>query len=274
MRKDEKLKIGIIGCGAIGSRVAKAVNSEFKNLCLLSGLYDINLEKTRDLARDLSRPGLFKSSYESLLLSSDFIVEAVNATNTRSIIRQALQLKKGILVMSVGKLLMAKSLFQLAKRNNCPLLIPSGAIAGLDTIKAATQGKVSRITLTTKKPPLSFKNNSYLTKKGINLKKIKAERVLFEGNVNKAVKFFPQNINVAATIALACKDTKKLGIRIITSPKFRTNSHEIEIIGNFGQVNTRVQNLMCPDNPKTSYLAILSAIQTLKEFFNTIKIGT
>ena len=103
---------------------------------------------------------------------------------------------------------------------------------------------------------------------------IKKETILFEGNVKEAVKCFPQNINVAATIALASGTKDKLKIRIATSPEYKVNSHEIEMVGEFGRLVTKTENVVCPDNPKTSYLAVLSAVQTLKQYFEGVKIGT
>ena len=97
--------------------------------------------------------------------------------------------------------------------------------------------------------------------------------MIFEGNVSEAVAAFPRNINVAATIALASQAKDKMIVRIITSPDYKTNSHEIEAIGEFGKIVTRTENTICPDNPKTSYLAVLSGIQTLQAFCGKIKIG-
>ncbi len=176
--------------------------------------------------------------------------------------------------MSVGKLIDAKSVFNLAKRNNCRILLPSGAIAGIDAIKAAKLTGIKAISITSRKPPQGLVGNPYCVKKGIDLLKIKKETVLFKGKVAAAVKAFPQNINVAATIALAAEAQDKLIIKIITSPKFKTNSHEIEMTGNFGKMITRTENVPCPDNPKTSYLAVLSGLQTLRQYCTGIFIGT
>lgn len=269
-----KYKIGIVGCGAIGSRIAKSVVRELSVYCTLSGLYDIDQPKARILAESLSKEHIVKSSLTDLIESCDCMIEAVVAEKTSYIIRQALEAGKNVLAMSVGKLLNERDLFGLAKKNNCTLLLPSGAIAGIDAIKAASLQRVDQITLTTRKPPSGFRNNAYFQRKGIVLSKIKKETVLFDGDVDTAVKHFPQNINVAATLALACQNKKKISIRIITSPKFKTNSHEIEMTGAFGRLHTRTDNVVCPDNPKTSYLAVLSGIQTLKQFCSGILIGT
>jgi aspartate dehydrogenase len=272
--KKNLVKIGVIGCGAIGGRIAKSVKKDFKNDCKLTGLFDIDQEKAQKLSKSLSFMGAVKKTVPDLIKSCDCLVEAVSAKNTRAIIRQALEAKKSVLCMSVGKLLNSADLFRLAKKNKCHLLLPSGAIAGIDAVKAASLVGIDTISLTTRKPPTGFTNNPYLIKKGIDPSKIKKETVIFKGDVAAAVNAFPRNINVAATLALASQSRKKIIIRIIVSPKFKTNSHTIELAGEFGRIVTQTDNFVCPDNPKTSYLAVLSGLQTLKQYCTGVFIGT
>ncbi|MDP8264265.1 MAG: DUF108 domain-containing protein [Candidatus Aceula lacicola] len=273
--KKQKLKIGFIGCGAIGSRLAKSVKQDLKPYCTISGLYDVFPEKTLALTSNLKlKKTLIKKSLSQIIKSCDFIVEAIASTDTTKIIRQVVRAKKSILIMSTGKVLNAYDVFRLAAKNNTDILIPSGAISGIDVIKSVGAENISNITLTTRKPPSGLSQSSYLTKKGIDINCIKTETVIFDGTVDQAVKLFPRNINVAATIALGSGAKDRIRIRIITSPNFKVNSHEIEVFGKFGRLATRTENVVCPDNPKTSYLAVLSAMQTLKQFFNPIKIGT
>lgn len=269
-----KVKIGIIGCGAIGSGIAKSIKKDFQQYCEISGLYDIDTDKVQALARTLKLGNKARKSIKDVIQKSDCLVEAVSAKNTHHIIRQALWAKKDVLSMSVGKLLNASQLFRLARRNKCHLMLPSGAIAGIDAVKAASLAGIKRITLTTRKPLAGFINTPYLEKKGINPLKLKKETVLFAGSVTQAVKHFPRNINVAATLALASQCAHKLKIRILTSPRFKTNSHEIELSGPFGHIRTQTDNVVCPDNPKTSYLAVLSGLQTLKQYCTGLIIGT
>lgn len=272
--KKTKLKVGVVGCGAIGSRMALSIKKDLKSFCNLSSIYDIDKLKAENLQKKLSSKDIISPSLEKLIKCSDLVVEAVNSPNTKEIIKKIVSSKKNVLVMSVGKLLNAKNVFNIAKKNNCTILIPSGAIAGLDAIKAAKPAGIKKISITSRKPPRGLVGNPYCIKKGIDLLKINNETLIFSGKVTEALKAFPQNINVAATIALAGDVEDILRIKIITSPKFKTNSHEIEMEGNFGKMITRTENVPCPDNPKTSYLAVLSGLQTLKQFCEGIFIGT
>ncbi|MCX5681835.1 MAG: DUF108 domain-containing protein, partial [Candidatus Omnitrophica bacterium] len=256
-------------------RLAKSVRHDLKNHCQIAGLYDLIPERIEKLvtALKLSR-ALIKKSIPDLVLSCDFVVEAIASNKTTEIIEKVIRAKKGILIMSVGKALSIPHIFKLAKKNQTMVLIPSGAIGGLDVIKSIDPKNISKITLTTRKPPSSLEQSEYLTKKKIFINRIKKETILFDGGVRESVMLFPRNINVAAALALASRAQNKIRIRIITSPKFTMNSHEIEVFGNFGHFSVRTDNLPCPDNPKTSYLAVLSAVQTLKQYFNSVKIGT
>jgi len=269
-----KIKVGILGCGAIGSRIAKSIKTQCSGHAVVSALFDINPSKSINLQKYIPQKNVVKKSYQELLAASELVIEAVNAPDTHQLVRQALLAKKDVLVMSVGKFIEGGSIFKLALKQGVRVLIPSGAIAGIDAIKAASLQRIDSVTLTTRKPIYGFADNTYVQERRINLSQIKKETVLFEGNVREAVKCFPQNINVAATIALASNAKDKLRIRISTSPTFKVNSHEIEVIGEFGRLVTKTENVVCPDNPKTSYLAVLSAVRTLKEYFQGVKIGT
>ena len=270
----KRFKIGIVGCGAIGSRLAKTLPKELKDDYVLAGLFDIDLQKTLSLSKSFPNKKIIKSTLKELIKSCDIVVEAINTNTAKEIVREALKAKKSILTASVGQLLNAQDLFEFAEKQGCKILIPSGAIAGIDAIKAGQLVPFQKITQITRKPITGFKNDPYLAQKGIDLSKIKKDTVIFEGSVDDAVKAFPRNINVAATLSLACQDKKKVLVKLITSPKYKENSHEIEMIGAFGRINTKTVNVICPDNPKTSYLAVLSVIQTLKQFSSGVFVGT
>jgi len=114
----------------------------------------------------------------------------------------------------------------------------------------------------------------FISEKKIKLGQIKKDRVLFHGAAEEAVRHFPQNINVAALLSLAGIGPRRTRVKIVASPRARANTHEIEIISEAANVTSRTCNVLHPDNPKTSYLAVLSAIATLKQILEPVKIGT
>lgn len=269
------LKIGIVGCGAIGTSLATAIVSDFANKAKLIAIYDIEIEKAYKLANLLRNKKLVTLNLDNLINIVDLVIEASKAESSFDIVRQVITSSKDIMVMSVGGIVKNfRELSALANEKNVKIYIPSGAICGIDGIKAAAIGKIERIVLTTRKPPTAFKGSVYVLKKKINLDQIKEETMLFEGSPQDAVRAFPQNINVAATLSIAGLGAKEILIRIIAQPDITSNIHEIKIDADSAKLLTRTENVTHPDNPKTSYLAVLSAIATLKQILEPIKIGT
>lgn len=269
-----KIKIGIVGCGAIGTELAKRICGEFKDRLRLVSLFDIEMEKAFRLQSILKKKRLVALNLDDLINKSDLVIETASANSSFEIAKKVISAKKDVFIMSVGGLLGYPEIFSLAEENNCSVYLPSGAICGVDGLKASSLGEIKRITLTTKKPPQAFKGSPYILKNRINLDTIKEETILFEGRVKEAVLSFPQNINVAATLSIAGKNPENTFVRIITSPEYSKNTHEITVEAESGNIYIRCENLPHPENPKTSYLAVLSAIATLKQILELVKIGT
>lgn len=273
--KDRKLKIGIVGCGAIGSSLAQTIVSDFYDKATLVSLYDIDTEKTYKLANKFNNKKLVALSLEDLINRADLIIEATKPDSAFDIAKKAIASSKNVMVMSVGGVIQHyKELKVLAKEKRIRIFIPSGAICGIDGLKAVTFCKINKVTLTTKKPPRAFLGSPLVLKKRINLDNINEETVLFEGDAYQAVKAFPENINVAATLSIAGVGPENTKVRIIASPNITRNIHQIEIKSEAGRIVARAENIVHPDNPKTSYLAVLSAIATLKQILEPIRVGT
>ncbi|MGB4520471.1 MAG: aspartate dehydrogenase [Candidatus Omnitrophota bacterium] len=270
------LKIGIVGCGAIGSSLAKRIAKQFLRQAQISALFDIDTKKSLLLANSLrGNKFIAVKSLNELIQKSDLVIEASSASASWDIAQKALRKKRDIMIMSVGGIIgNYLKLFNLAKANNAKAYIPSGAISGIDALKASALGKIKTVTLTTFKNPLSFQGVKYILDKKIALNKIRKETVLFSGSAKDAVKYFPQNINVAAILSIAGLGAVKTKVRIVASPKISRNIHQIEITSEAGKVFTRTENVLHPGNPKTSYLAFLSAVATLKQILEPVKIGT
>jgi aspartate dehydrogenase len=275
MNHSPKLKIGIVGCGAIGSSLAKEIVSGMRKQASLTALFDIRPEKAQLLSRKLTRDTkLCVSNLKALIKRCDLVIEASSAKASWEIARQALSGGCKVMVMSVGGMVgHLDELYALSSKNNTMVYFPSGAISGIDALKAANIGKVQKVVLTTRKHPDAFKGVEYVSK-NFKLTGLKQDKLLFKGSAALAVKYFPQNVNVAAVLGLAGIGMRKTSVRIIACPKVKKNIHEIEIESTAAKVFTRTENILHPQNPKTSYLAVLSAIATLKQILQPIKIGT
>lgn len=268
-----KIKIGIIGCGTIGSELASACETIFKESLELVALYDVDKSKSEKLSSLLGK-NVLMNSIEELFDKSGLVIEAAAAGVAREMVKKAVEKAKDIMVMSVGGLIESADLLEEAGKKGIKVHIPSGAICGIDGLKAAKIAGIESVTLTTKKPPRGLIGAPYLEENKIDLSALKGEKVVFEGSAEEAVKAFPKNVNVSSVLSLAGIGPKKTKVRIVTSPEFSKNTHEIEIKGEFGIISTRTENVPSKSNPKTSRLAILSAMAVLKSLTESVKIGT
>lgn len=270
------LNIGIVGCGAIGSSLAEVISRDFSKKARIAGLYDIDINKTRYLSDKVcKKKSLALSSLDELIKRSQLLIESASSACSWVIVRKALAGGCDVMVMSVGGIVgHTQELISLAERHNARVYIPSGAISGIDALKAAREGEIRKVTLTTIKNPQSFKGVKYVEDKGIALERIKKETILFEGPAKDAVKYFPQNINVAAVLSIAGVGENRTYVKIVASAAVTKNIHQIEIESNAGKIFTRTENIVHPSNPKTSYLAVLAAAATLRQILTPVRIGT
>ena len=268
------IQIGILGCGTIGSALAKAVLKKFSNKACLKYVSDRHSEQILKLRKQL-KPALFEAvSMPELVRKSDFIIEAASVKASEQIVPLVLAAGKEILVLSVGGILGIQNIFALLKHSKGRIYIPSGGIAGIDAVLGSRNGGIKSVQITTRKPLKSLKTAPFFIKKGFKVEKIKKTKLIFKGNALKAIENFPENVNVAATLSLAGIGPRKTRVRIFTSPTYRYNMHEIEIHSGYGRMVTQVTNLPSKENPKTSALAIGSAVALLEKIFSPIKIGT
>lgn len=268
--------LALIGCGAIGRAIAKAVQEGVikGSVCCL---YDIKERRCREVAAILdSEPRICRDVKELLKSEAELVVEAASQEAVREYAQKILEAGKSILVMSVGALLDKKvydNLINTAEAHKAKVYVPSGAIGGLDALKAAGLGKISEVKLTTTKHPRALVGAPFLERKG-NIKGIKKRVVIYKGSASEAVKEFPANINVSAALSLAGVGARETKVEIIADPGVKQNIHEITAKGDFGSFALRFENLPSPKNPRTSYLAALSAIATLKKLSSPVEIGT
>lgn len=276
------IKVGVIGCGAIGSEICKAIDSELGLEMELKLLIDKHPENIERLCKNLrNTPDIIKSDSTGLaeiLAEVDLIIECASQAAVREFVIPALKKGKDVMILSVGALLWEEGLFEelesISKEKGCKVYIPSGAVAGIDGLKSGAIGGIHSVELTTRKPPLGFEGNKYVKEKGIDLHSIEKEKTLFMGHALEAVKHFPENVNVAASLSLAGIGAKATRVKIVADPCAVENVHEIEVRGEFGNLFVRVENVPSVANPKTSYLAALSAIATLKSISYPIRVGT
>jgi aspartate dehydrogenase len=264
---------GLIGCGAMGKTIADAIDAE-KVPGRLAFVFDVDTERAKTFATNLkTRPIVAKTAAE-LIGGSDFVIEAASQDAVKSYAIEAVSAGKSLLIMSVGALLdraFMDKLTTAAGKTWSRVYLPSGAVAGIDGLLSAASIGIEEVTLTSTKPPAGLKDVKYIKDAGIDLEHLSGPTVVYEGTASEAVSLFPKNINVSAIVSLA--SAKNIKVKIVADPAAKTNIHEIYAKGGFGELTTRTSNVPSPTNPKTSYLAALSAIATLKKVTGNIRIG-
>ncbi len=269
------LKIGVIGCGAIGTEICRAVDTKLINAELV-GIYDKSGERCEKLLGTLnSKPQILIPG--ELIMKVDLVIECASQAAVREFGTMVLKNGKDLMILSVGALTDPKllsGLIKAAKENDCKIYVPSGAIAGLDGLKSASTARINRVMLTTTKNPEGFEGAPFVLENNIDLGSFREKTLLFEGNAEAAIAAFPANVNVAASLSLAGIGSKETRVRVFVDPRALRNIHEISVEGAFGNFTCRVENVPSPDNPRTSFLAALSAIATLKKITEPLQIGT
>ena len=270
-------RIGLLGCGAIGTQIALAIDSG-KIPATLTHVYDTKRSQADNLVSKLQqKPEVVANSH---LLSSnplDLVVEAASQDAVRNDAVSILQNKKDLMIMSAGALL-DESVFEVisdaCKDFGKTVYLPSGAIAGLDALKAV-KDDLESVMLVTTKNPASLIGAPFFDNSDINLDKISEPTILFEGVAKDAVSLFPKNVNVAALLSLVGLGSKNTNVRVIADPNTSKNTHQINAEGKFGKISLTVENIPDDTNPKTSRLATLSAIELLRQICSKgFEIGT
>lgn len=277
-------KVGIIGFGTIGYQIARSIESGYLSLARLSFIVDLSSERL-EVAKKLftnEKPTMF--SDPDLLFDSEsykstqIIVESASGAAVRQYAKQILSDGKYLIIFSVGELVddtLLKELESEAARHTGVIHIPTGAIAGIDAIRSA-RNNLHEITITTTKNPKSLAGAPYFDIfEDIHLQELRHRTVLYDGDVRTAVRLFPSNVNVFAALALATGNIAKIKVKIVADPNIKVNRHEIDVRGDFGVLQIVASNIPHPENPRTSTLAVLSAVETVRSACNeTVKIGS
>ena len=275
--------VGLIGCGTIGSELALAIDSGKIKKAALVSLYDEVENVVVELKSKLQNKNTKTFSNFSQFISSpafantDIIIEAASQDAVRKLARTIIQSGKDLIIMSTGALAepdLLQELLDIASKKEGHIYVPSGAVAGIDAIRSVKH-LLNSVTITTTKNPKALAGAPFFEKTRIKPETITHKKLIYEGTARDAVKEFPANVNVAAVLSLAGVGMDATKVKIIADPAASVNQHEITANGNFGEINIVVRNTPSPSNPKTSYLAILSAIECIRSICDdNIRIGT
>jgi aspartate dehydrogenase len=258
------ISIGIVGCGTIGSAIARAIQ-EGRIRANLAGFTSRTPSRAEALARSLTcTPPVL--GLQELIGVSDLVAEAASVAAVAEIVPACLEARKDVFVISAAGLLEHQGWYRQAEAQGTRILVPSGAIAGLDGVRAATVGRVDSVLLITRRPPEALSGAPYVVERGIELEGLTQATVIFEGSAREACRGFPKHVNVPAALSLAGVGLDRTSVQVLAVPGCRFNQHQIEVQGEFGRLRVEIENTPSSMNPRTGLLSVFSSIETLAEY--------
>jgi aspartate dehydrogenase len=258
--------VGILGCGSIGSDVARAIVQGKAGDAALVALFDQEDAPAARLAASLPRRVPHFTDFDRFCAAGgmQLVVECASPAAVRALGPRALEANLDLLMLSSGALAdgaFFRTLSDLAASKRRRLMVPSGALGGMDAIRAV-RDLLEEVTLTSIKPPRALSGApGFRAWEG---RELTEPTVVFEGTALEAIKMFPANVNVGVTLSLAGVGPERTRVKVVADPGSRDNVHEVYARGAFGSFRFRLENKPHVTNARTSYLAVLSALETLR----------
>lgn len=268
--------VGIVGCGAIGQTLLRAGDAGHLGVAV-AGVASRTASSAREFLGTLGSAskgaGPPYLELDELVERSSLLIEAAGGHVVPSLADLTFGAGKDLMVISIGALLEHPEVMEQARAHGCRLYAPSGAIAGLDGIKSACQGRVDRVEMVSRKPIAALQGAPYLVENEIPLEGLTGEQEVFYGPARAAVRGFPSNLNVSAAVSLSGIGPDRTMVRIIADPFLSRNCHDITVEGEFGLLQVHIENIPS-ENPKTGRLTALSIIRSVRDVADPVRIGT
>jgi aspartate dehydrogenase len=269
---NKTLRVGVGGLGAIGWPVVRRLAQGMPGLALAA-------VAARDRAKAearLAASGIAAQVVTPAELAdrADVVIESLPAAHFRAIAEPAIEAGRIFMPLSVGALLDHLDLVERAMATGARIIVPTGALLGLDAVRAAAEGEIHSARLITRKPPGGLAGAPYLVAHGISLVGLDHPLKIFDGSARDGARGFPANVNVAATLALAGIGPDRTRLEIWADPALDRNVHRIEIEADTALLTMTIENVPSAENPRTGRLTPLSVIACLRRFTGTLHIGS
>jgi aspartate dehydrogenase len=264
-------RIAIAGLGAIGRALARRLADGIPGL-ELAGVAARDRKKAQAWL-DAQRIACPIVAFDEFPQHADVAVECAPAALIEDICRPMLTAGKQVMVLSCGALLPRPELIELAKAHGGRILVPTGALLGLDAVAAAAEGKINTVRMTTRKPPNGLTGAPYLVKNGISVEGLNEAKRVFSGTAREAAAGFPANVNVAAALSLAGVGPDRTLIDIWADPMVERNCHTIEVDADSARFTLSIENVPS-ENPKTGKIVALSVLAMLRKLGAPLRVGT
>jgi len=205
------------------------------------------------------------------------VLEAASHEAVREHLVALLDAGVSVVVLSAGALAddaLRQAAERAAERSGALFYVPSGGIGGLDALRTACLAGVDEVSIQVAKPPAAWTGIPYVERLGIRLAGLKEPAVLFDGPAREGVPHFPQNVNIAAVLALAGIGMDRTRLKVVADPGLTLNTHTIRVAGRSGRFTVVLENVASPENPKTSWLACYSALSALRTLGSRVRYGS
>jgi len=265
------MRVAIAGLGAIGSQVAKAIDRGIDGL-ELAAVSSADIGKHRPWLEKLGKqPAALPIG--ALADAADIVIECAPGHLVRSIVAPVVSRGKTAIVLSVGALLENEDLIALARDHGGHIVVPTGALIGLDAMTAAAVGTIRSVQMVTRKPVRGLAGAPYLVEHKIDIADIKEPLKVFDGTAREAAKGFPANLNVAVALSLAGIGPDRTRVQIWADPTVTRNTHRIEVESDSASFSMGIENIPS-ENPRTGKITALSVIAVLRKLRAPLRIGT
>lgn len=265
-------RVAIGGFGAIGQEVARA---------LVAGIPGLELVAVsgRDVAKARRNLDALGSAAAVLKLGelaavADIVIECAPAAVFRELALPAIEAGRVFVPLSVGQLLVHDDLKAKAAETGARILVPTGALLGLDAVRAAAEGRIDSVTMVTRKPPGGLAGAPYLIQNGIDLDRLEEPLRVFKGTAREGARGFPANVNVAAALSLAGIGPDRTMLEIWADPGATRNMHEIRVEADSARFTLAIEGVPSEANPRTGKITALSTIALLRGLTATLRIGS
>jgi aspartate dehydrogenase len=264
-------RVAIAGLGPIGIRLAQALDGGIDGFELSAVAVGDPAKPRPELDRLSRKPQILP--IEALEAAADIVIECAPASLLRSIVQPFVMRGKTAVVLSAGALLDNWNLIDAARANGGQIVVPTGALIGLDAVTAAAEGVIHSVRLVTRKPVKGLLGAPYVTEQGLDLESLREPRKIFEGTARAAAKGFPANLNVGAALSLAGIGPERTTIEIWADPTLDRNIHKIEVEADSASLSMSIVNVPS-ENPKTGRITALSVIACLRKMNASLRVGT
>ena len=265
------LRVAIAGLGPIGMKVAQALDRGIDGL-VLTAVSVQNPEKHQSWLGKLTAPPAILP-IEQLSEAADIVIECAPGKLLRSIVAPFVTKGKTAIVLSAGALLDNEDLIALAKQNGGQIVVPTGALIGLDAVTAAAVETIHSVRMVTRKPVQGLAGAPYIVENNIDIERITEPLRIFEGTAREAAKGFPANLNVAVALSLAGIGPDRTRLEIWADPTVTRNIHRVEVESDSARFSMSIENIPS-ENPKTGRITALSVIAYLRKLRSPLRVGT